>query len=361
MNEKTSKLKFEKFNIKTFLIECLIIMVGTFITAIGFKVFLTPHNIVPGGFMGIAQIIYDLISQTGFTAIPVSIWYIVLNAVLYVFAVKHMGLKFGLRVAVGILSYSLFVDLIDKIDFISSIAVQIETEAMSITGAGVYILYAIYGGLLMGTGLGLVFRGNGSTGGSDMVAVLVNKFFPTVTTGQIVMTVDGIVVVLSAIAYQSLVLPLYALITIFLCGKVADLFVDGVRSFRAFYIVTEKKEELSQTIFEKVHRGVTNIKCEGMYTHKDRDMLMVIVRRSQVIMLKRVVKEVDPNSFMFSANVKEAYGQGFLTYTENKKHKNKKVKAVMPEVKEEKIQRDEEVVLTQKQSKTIKNKDKKEV
>ena len=153
------------------------------------------------------------------------------------------------------------------------------------------------------------------------------------------MTVDGIVVVLSAIAYQSLVLPLYALITIFLCGKVADLFVDGVRSFRAFYIVTEKKEELSQTIFEKVHRGVTNIKCEGMYTHKDRDMLMVIVRRSQVMMLKRVVKEVDPNSFMFSANVKEAYGQGFLTYTENKKNKNKKVKAVIPEVKEEKIQK----------------------
>ena len=361
MNEKTSKLKFEKFNIKTFLIECLIIMVGTFITAIGFKVFLTPHNIVPGGFMGVAQIIYDLIAQTGFTAIPVSIWYIILNAVLYVFAVKHMGLKFGLRVAVGILSYSLFVDLIDKIDFISSIAVQIETEAMSITGAGVYILYAIYGGLLMGAGLGLVFRGNGSTGGSDMVAVLVNKFFPTVTTGQIVMTVDGIVVVLSAIAYQSLVLPLYALITIFLCGKVADLFVDGVRSFRAFYIVTEKKEELSQTIFEKVHRGVTNIKCEGMYTHKDRDMLMVIVRRSQVMMLKRVVKEVDPNSFMFSANVKEAYGQGFLTYTESKKQKNKKNKAVMPEVKEEKFKNKEEIALTQKQSKTIKNKDKKEV
>lgn len=331
MDEKSSKLNFDKFSIKTFLLECLIIMFGTFVTAIGFKLFLTPHNIVPGGFMGIAKIIFDLIAKTGFTAIPVSVWYIILNAFLYIFAVKHMGVKFGIRVAVGILSYSLFVGLLDSLDFVSQIAVQIETEAMSITGAGVYILYAIYGGLLMGAGLGLVFRGNGSTGGSDMVAVLVNKFFPTVTTGQIVITVDGIVVVLSAIAYQSLVLPLYALITIFICGKVSDLFVDGVRSFRAYYIITEKKEELSQAIFDKIHRGVTNIKCEGMYTHQDRNMLLVIVRRAQVMMLKKVVKEVDPESFMFSDSVKEAYGNGFLTYSERSKIFAKKIIAKMAE------------------------------
>ena len=171
-----------------------------------------------------------------------------------------------------------------------------------------------------------------------MVAVVVNKFFPTITTGQIVMCVDGIVVIMSAIAYQSLMLPLYALITIFICGKVSDIFVDGVRSFRAYYIITEKKEELSQAIFDNVHRGVTNIKCEGMYTKKDRDMLLVIVRRSQVMMLKKVVKEIDPDSFMFSDNVKEAYGKGFLTYSDSNKTKASK-KKIKAEIIEEKIQK----------------------
>ena len=97
MGEDSAQLKFEKFNIKTFLLECLIIMLGTFITAMGFKIFLTPHNIVPGGFMGVAQIIFDLIAKTGFTAIPVSVWYIILNAFLYVFAAAaSLSLKINL-------------------------------------------------------------------------------------------------------------------------------------------------------------------------------------------------------------------------------------------------------------------------
>jgi len=324
MDEKTSntanslKSKIGKINFKTLSIEILIILLGTFITALGFRLFLTPHNIVPGGFMGLAQIVYDLLAQINFTGISVSLWYIILNIFLYLYAVKCLGLKFAIRAGVGIFSYSLFAGLISKMDLIAVINNQFEVEKAALDGIGVYILYAIYGGVLMGAGLGLVFRGNGSTGGCDMVAVVLNKFFPTITTGQIVMCVDGAVVVLSAIAYKSLVLPLYALITIFICGKVSDMFVDGVRSLRAFYIITDKKEEISQKVFEKIHRGVTNIKCEGMYTHHDRDMLLVIVRRAQVMMLKKLVKDVDPNSFMFSDNVKEVYGKGFMTYSQPK-------------------------------------------
>ena len=324
MEEKLEeKPKFEKINFKTLTIEILTIILGAFVTAVGYKVFLAPKNIVPGGFMGLSQIIYDFLSQINFTAISVSVWYLILNIFLYIYAVKFMGLKFGIRSGFGIASYSLFVGLIDKIDLFNSIKQQLDLETTALNGGVGYVLYAIYGGVLMGAGIGLIFRGNGSAGGSDVVAVVVNKFFPTITTGQIIIAVDAIVVVLSAIAYQSIVLPLFALITIFICGKVSDIFVDGVKSFRAYYIITEKKEELSQMIFEKVHRGVTNIKCEGMYTHQDRNMLLVIVRRSQVMPLKKVVKAVDPESFMFSANVKEAYGKGFLTYTENKHKKHK--------------------------------------
>ena len=324
-NENKKKIlnKFEKINFKELTINMIFILLGTFVMALGFKIFLTPHRIVPGGFMGIAQILYDLLLKVNFSYLSVATIYIILNIFLYVYAAKIMGVKFAIRVGLGILSYSLFVSLIEQTSIVESINSQFVQEEALLTGVGMYILYALYGGILMGIGLGLVFRGNASTGGSDLVAIIVNKFFPTITTGQIVIFVDGIVVVLSAFAYQSLILPLYALITIFVCGKISDMFIDGVKSLRAFYIITEKKEEMAQMIINYVGRGVTDIKCEGMYTHLDRDMLMVIVRRSQVMKLKQIVKNVDENSFMFSSVVKEAYGKGFFSYSIKKLKKVK--------------------------------------
>lgn len=315
--EETTRSK--KREVLSMLTQISLILVGTFIMAFGFMVFLSPYNIVPGGFMGIAQILYDVLSSVGFNYISISLWYIIINLFLFVYAVKVLGLKFGLRTGVGILSYSLFVELIGSLDIVMKIGEQFTTETATLSGGGVYILYALYGGLLMGIGIGFVFRGEGSTGGCDMVAVVVNKFFPTITNGQIIMFVDGLVVVASAIAYGSIVLPLFALITIFISGRVADMFVDGVRSLRAYYILTDKKEEMSNRIMTEIERGVTNIKCEGMYTKKDRDMLLVILRRTQIMKLKKIVKEVDINSFMFSSTVKEAYGQGFIMYEDYKK------------------------------------------
>ena len=315
--------RFNKKDVLSMLTQIALIMFGTFIMAFGFMVFLTPYNIVPGGFMGIAQILYDVLSSIGFSYISISMWYIIINFFLFIYAVKVLGFKFGLRAGVGILSYSLFVELIGSLDIVARINEQFAVESSTLQGVGLYILYALYGGLLMGVGIGFVFRGEGSTGGCDMVAVVVNKFFPTITTGQIIMIVDGCVVIASAIAYGSIVLPLFALITIFISGKTADMFVDGVRSLRAYYILTDKKEEMANRIMTEIERGVTNIKCEGMYTKRDKDMLLVILRRAQIMKLKKIVKEVDSNSFMFSSTVKEAYGQGFIENTKEDKKKNK--------------------------------------
>lgn len=334
MEEIKTNKKNKKINIKTLIIEILIIMLGTFITSLGFSIFLEPHNIVPGGFMGLSKIIYDVLAIINFDFISVSLWYIILNLFLYLYAVKCMGLKFAIRAGVGIFSYSLFVEVINQTNLVEVITNQFIAEEATLSGVGMYILYAIYGGLLMGAGIGLVFRGNGSTGGSDIVAVVVNKFFPTVTTGQVVIAVDSCVVLLSAIAYQSLVLPLYAFISIFICGKVADIFVDGVKSLRAYYIITSKKEEMSKMIFDKLERGATNIKCEGMFTRQDRDMLLIVIRRSQVMALKKIVKKVDENSFMISHNVKEVYGKGFFNYAGNNKKKDFKQKQTIDIAKE---------------------------
>lgn len=308
------KLKLSKKELTKLILQCLWVAIGTLVMALGYKLFLTPNRIVPGGFMGLAQIIHDLFAKINFTLLSTSVWYILLNIFLFLYAVKVLGFKFGLRAGVGILSYSIWVDLIDSVKFITNILDKLSSESTTLVSGGLYIIYAIYGGILMGVGMGIVFRANGSTGGCDMVAVVVNKFFPNITTGQIVMIVDGAVVVLSAICYNSLALPLYALITIFVCGKVSDVFVDGVKSLRAYYILTDKKDEISTRIINELDKGVTNISCVGMYTHKEKNMLLVILRRSQIMQLKQIVKETDPNSFMFSNLVKEAYGEGFTAY-----------------------------------------------
>ena len=319
------KLNINKKEVSTLLLQTLFILLGTFVMAFGYVIFLAPNNIVPGGFMGIAQILHDVLAGIGFNYISTSLWYIILNIFLYAYSVKVLGIKFGIKAGIGIFSYSLFVELITKTGLIETITSQFAIENSVLDGGGIYVLYALYGGLLMGVGLGLVFRGDGSTGGCDMVAVVVNKFFPSITTGQMVIFVDGFVVLASAFAYGSIVLPLYALITIFICGKVSDMFVDGVRSLRAYYILTDKKEEMSHRIMTELERGVTNIRCEGMYTKQGKDMLLVILRRTQIMQLKRIVKEVDINSFMFSSNVKEAYGNGFYTYQkETSKKENEK-------------------------------------
>lgn len=330
-------LKGKKREALTLVGQIFLILCGTFVLGFGYCVFLAPYNIVPGGFLGLAQIIHDVLAKIGFTFISTSVWYIILNAFLYIYAFVLLGWKFGLRSGAGILSYSFFTSIISKFDFISLIGHQFEVESATLGGGSLYILFAIFGGLLMGVGMGVVFRANGSTGGCDMLAVVTNRFFPTITTGQLVIAVDGLVVVLSSLVYSSLVLPLYALITIFICGKVSDLFVDGVRSLRAYYILTNKKEEIAQRIMTDVERGVTNIKCEGMYTHGEKDMLLVILRRSQVMQVKKIIKEIDPDAFTFSHNVKEAYGNGFLAYKPPQMEISKLIKSKKKRVKKAKF------------------------
>ena len=335
-------LKIEKINLKNLLIDILIILVGTFVMALGFKIFLTPHDIVPGGFMGVAKIIHDLLYRVNFDAIDISVWYIILNIFLYLYALRKIGINFGIRAGIGIFSYSLFVKIIEILPFDDIINNQFVVEETALGSVGMFIIYSIYGGVLMGIGLGLVFRANGSTGGCDLLAIIINKFMPDVTTGQIVIAVDGMVIVLSAIAYSSLILPLFALITIFICGKVSDMFVDGVKSLRAYYIITDKKEEMAQVIFNSLHRGVTDIKCQGMYTHNDRDMLLVIVRRVQIMKLKSIVRTIDENAFMFSSIVKEAYGNGFV--------KNQKVESLIDRLKEKSQRRKKEHIKKENES-----------
>lgn len=284
------------------------IIIGTFFMGFSYNVFLHPNNITPTGFSGIATIISHLIDG----AISASPIYLAMNAVLFIFAYKTMGRDFCIYSIAGILGYSL------SMEVLSFIHINVGSDLL---------LCTLYGGVVMGFGTGIVIRFGGSTGGVDMMANILGKKFKRITTGQLIIIIDALVVSLSAIVY-GLNLGMYALINCLLMGVMCDLVLDGVRSVRAYYIITNNAKELSQALMDKVHRGVSNIKITGMYSGTDHDMLFVVVTRPQVMQLKQVVKDIDPTAFLISTQVKEALGIGFepITKEQTKKMTFKKSK-----------------------------------
>jgi len=240
--------------------------------------------------------------------------------VLFIIAFKSLGLKFAINSAIGIISYSIFMEVCNF--------------SIGLTGEDLF-LYAIYGGVIMGVGLGLVFRGKGSTGGSDMLANLLNKKFRFITVGNFVFIVDFVVIALSYVAYGDLTLSLYSLVAIYIMTKMSDVIISGVNRLRAYYIISSKYEEISAHIMHEIERGVTGFKSQGMYTHNKQYVLMTIVTHSESARLRQLVANIDKNSFMFSAPISEAMGSGFMPLANGKGGKEDLAQQKMVEVEKE--------------------------
>lgn len=305
-------------------IDITLILIGTFLMGLAYNVFLVPNMISPSGFAGLSSLVTYLIETNfGFYLSP-AILYIGINIILFIFAVKYIGKRFAITSAVGVLGYSLFMEVLKIEPFV--------TEDL--------LLCAIFGGLILGLGLGLVLRGRGSTGGSDMLACIINKHFSSISLGTIVMAIDCVVIVASMLVY-GLNFSLYSLIAIFVMGKVSDVVVAGVQSVRAFYIVSEKNDEIAKEILNKLPRGVTALKTQGMYTKNESTTLMCLVTNPQVPLLKQIVSSIDLNAFMFSTNVSEAMGKGFNSLKKPKSKIINKIEEI--EIEEENIVENEEL------------------
>ena len=293
------------------------ILVGTMIMGFVFNVFQAPNHITPTGFSGIASIISYLLSQAGIT-VPPSPIYLGMNAILFIFAYKMLGKEFCIYSLTGILGYALFMQVFGYIH------VNVGNDLL---------LACIYGGCLMGVGTGLVIKHGGSTGGADMSAVILRKLMPNLSTGTLIIIIDGVIIGVSAIIY-GLNLGMYALVSCILMGAVCDMVANGEKTTMAYYIVTNKKEELAEGLLNRLHRGVSNIEVTGMYSHTRHDMLFVVVRRAEVPTLKQVIYEIDPSAFLIGVNAQEVNGMGFdklrsqerpkIDFEKLKKHKNKK-------------------------------------
>lgn len=268
--------------------------IGTLLMSIGFSIFLAPKNIVAGGFSGLSLIISNALNRFFSINLSKGIIYVVLNVPLFLIGWKHMGKTFAFLSLWGMLTYSVFIDVV-KID-------------INVDDA---LLCALYGGIFNGIGVGLVCRANASTGGTDMLGNILHRISERITVGKVVIVLNFIVIALNVLYSNSLLVALYAIISIFIEGLICDYITEGPRSIKAYYVISEKYEEISKKILTEMQRGCTFIEAKGVFSNTDKKMLLCLISRRQVNQLNNIVFSIDENAFVFSTNCKDAIGNGF--------------------------------------------------
>lgn len=270
-------------------IEVLETILGAFIMAIAVSLFLLPNELSSGGFSGIATILYYLFN------FPVGTTIIILNVPLFIFATLKIGKRFLLKSLLGTISLSIFIDILEKLTPITHDK----------------ILACVYGGILTGLGTALILRAHSSTGGSDLAGNIIKEYKPMARTGNLIMIIDAIIVVLNVIFLKKVEIALYSAITIYLMGKVIDIIFEGIYFTKLVFIISDKSEEISKIIVNNIKRGVTGIYGKGIYTKENKLVLICAIGRRELAELKSSIKEIDSNAFLIITNSREVLGTGF--------------------------------------------------
>ena len=267
--------------------EYTLVVLGSFFVAIGFNLFLLPNQIASGGVAGISTILYEL-----FELEPSMIQW-ALNIPLFFLGMWILGRNFGAKTLVGTIMVPLFVSLTSDWNPASSDP----------------LLGAIFGGMACGLGIGIVFRGKGSTGGIDLAAQILHKFVP-LPFGICVALFDGMIVLAATFVF-SIEAGLYALIGLFITSRTIDLVQVGLNSSKAIMVVSEYLEEIRDALLNEIDRGVTVWKAEGGYTRANKKMIMSVVNQNEFSRTTQIIKQIDPNAFIIVMNASEVIGEGF--------------------------------------------------
>ena len=263
------------------------IVIGCVIGAAAYPTFLDPGKIAPGGLTGVAMIMKHLWGW------DIGITSLILNIPLFVVGYKAMGRVFAFRSLVATVLFSLMIDLLPLR--------EIPVEP---------ILGTLYGGILLGIGLGFILRGGATTGGTDMAARMVHKYLPFLSVGMFLFLIDCVVVIAAWIFIGSSE-ALYALICIFVSGKAVDMVMLGLSSNKACFVISDAWERVSQRLMNEMERGVTQLTAKGAYTGKDRPVVLCVLPPQEVSRLKEIVRQEDEKAFMFITEAHEALGEGF--------------------------------------------------
>ncbi len=269
--------------------DYLIITLGSLITAISINMLLVPNKIAPGGVSGAATVLYYLFQ------FPVGTTMLVLNIPLFILGIRYLGGTFGVKTLFSTVILSVIIDLTTFLPVI--------TEDP--------LLASLYGGAIMGAGLGLVFRSGATTGGTDLAAKIVHKFVPFLSLGQILLFIDFVVIVFAAAVFKNYDLALYAIVTLFVASKLIDGILEGVNFAKAVFIISTKAEHIAEKVLKDLDRGVTGLNGTGMYTGENKTVLMCVLARREIPVLKSIVKEIDKDAFVILTDVREVLGEGF--------------------------------------------------
>jgi uncharacterized membrane-anchored protein YitT (DUF2179 family) len=271
--------------------DYLLILAGATMQAVGLRIFLLPAQLASGGVTGTAMLINH------FTNWPIGTMILVGNIPLFLLGWRFLGGKrFAMKTAVAVLAYALLVDILA-----SHLPVNGLTDDI--------LLNSLYGAVVSGIGYGLVYRGQGTSGGSDILARILNNW-KSIPVSQSYLMVDGLVLIAAGFVFGPKQ-ALYALITLYVSGIVAETTLEGTSIVRTAMIVTTKSDLISRQILEVMKRGVTVLSGKGAYSGEDRHILYCVVIRSEVAQLKSIIDEIDPQAFMVIGQAHEALGEGF--------------------------------------------------
>lgn len=285
-----------------------VITFGSMVTAISINAFLVPYKLAAGGVSGIATVIYYLTDGI----LPVGTLMLLLNIPLFALGIRFIGKKFIFRTIYATILLSVLIDITQPIteEFVKEFFMGFKEQPY----AQDILLYSIFGGFLMGAGLGLVFRSRATTGGTDLAARIVNHFAPAYTMGQILLFIDAGVILLAAVSFKSFQLALYSIAALYVSSKVIDALLEGVKFAKALFIISESPKEIASRILKELDRGVTSLKGKGMFTETDKEVLFCVIHRGQLPSIKKIVKEEDEKAFIVLADIREVFGEGFKTY-----------------------------------------------
>ena len=276
-------------------LDYLMIIVGTGLMSLAINSVFDAAGMVTGGFSGIAIIIKAWTKNLIEGGIPLWVTNCVLNLPLFVIAWKVRGFSFIKRAILGEISLSVW------------LAIQ---PVWNLAGNDL-LPSALYGGVIQGVGIGLVFLGGGTTGGTDMMAAIIQKFLKHYSIAQIMQVIDAMVVLVGMYVF-GVHKALYAIIAVYLVTKVSDGLIEGLKFSKAAYIITGKPKEISDMIINDLDRGVTGINARGMYSGQDKLMLFCVVNKKEIIMLKEKVDKIDPDAFVIVTDAREVHGEGFI-------------------------------------------------
>lgn len=272
-------------------------VLGAAIYALGIQLFYRPVQLISGGLTGISMII-NLI-----TDLPVGVMIFVMNIPLFIVALKRFGIKYMLGSLIGMVCSSLFIDLFSFMNF------TLTDDPM---------LSALYGGVATGLGCGIMYSVGSSSGGIDVIAKFIKEKYPYVNFGSFILWLDAVVVVAYALIFRYYDKAMYTVLAVFVASKVIDTVLYGVSTSKLCYIISEHSDEIKTEIVKTLHRGVTLMNGKGAYSGLEKQVLLCVVKRQQIVEIRRLIRGIDQQAFVIVSDARDVFGKGFGNIYEEK-------------------------------------------